>query len=142
MAMLQKMFHEALYAIGLRKAELRLLGDWLATALAPKPKLKLAEKPERAAKVSKRDRQTAVADAALEPIPVAVAGEVPKIKAPKLPPKESPREQREAQSTFDFVRPGGFLLPELAMLAKPKPRAAQSPTEQEPASHTGSCTFD
>jgi S-DNA-T family DNA segregation ATPase FtsK/SpoIIIE len=113
------------YAIGLRKAELRLLGDWLATALAPKPKLKLAEKPERAAKVSKRDRQTAVADAALEPIPVAVAGEAPKVKAPKLPPKESPREQREAQSTFEFVKPGGFALPELSMLAKPKPRSAQ-----------------
>jgi S-DNA-T family DNA segregation ATPase FtsK/SpoIIIE len=113
------------YAIGLRKAELRVLGDWLAAALAPKPKLKLAEKPERAAKVSKRDRQAGVADAALEPIPVAVAGEAPKVKAPKLPPKESPREQREAQSTFEFVRPGGFALPELSMLAKPKPRSAQ-----------------
>ena len=49
----------------------------------------------------------------------------PKVKPPKAAPKESPREQREAQSTFEFVRPGGFALPELSMLAKPKPRAAQ-----------------
>ncbi|HEX7945413.1 MAG TPA: DNA translocase FtsK, partial [Phenylobacterium sp.] len=37
---------------------------------------------------------------------------------------DSGRELREAQGAFDFVKPGGFALPELAMLAKPKPRAA------------------
>ncbi|HEY9217621.1 MAG TPA: DNA translocase FtsK, partial [Phenylobacterium sp.] len=47
------------------------------------------------------------------------------IKAPKSTTRESGREVREAQTTFDFVRPGGFALPELAMLAKPKPRANQ-----------------
>src|SRR5207245_4211260 len=48
-----------------------------------------------------------------------------KVKPPKLPPKQSTREEREAQSTFEFLKPGGFALPELSMLAKPKPRAAQ-----------------
>ena len=39
-------------------------------------------------------------------------------------PKASNREQRENQKTFDFVKPAGFALPELAMLAKPKPRSS------------------
>ena len=43
---------------------------------------------------------------------------VANIKAPKA----SSREQRENQKAFGFVHPGGFQLPELAMLAKPKPR--------------------
>jgi len=46
----------------------------------------------------------------------------PAIKPPKALPKDSGREVRERQKTFDFVAPGGFALPELAMLAKPKPR--------------------
>ncbi len=49
----------------------------------------------------------------------------PAIRQPKPTPKESGRELREAQGAFDFVRPaGGFTLPELAMLARPKPRAS------------------
>jgi S-DNA-T family DNA segregation ATPase FtsK/SpoIIIE len=46
------------------------------------------------------------------------------IKTPKSQPKPSGREARENQKAFDFVHPGGFRLPELAMLAKPKPRDA------------------
>ncbi|HEY2752233.1 FtsK/SpoIIIE family DNA translocase [Phenylobacterium sp.] len=111
------------YAIGLRPAELRGLGEWLALALTPKPTA--VPRPERSAKVAARARpEGGIPDAALEPAPLDPA-QGPKVKAPKASSKESPREQREAQSTFDFVRPGGFLLPELAMLAKPKPRAAQ-----------------
>jgi S-DNA-T family DNA segregation ATPase FtsK/SpoIIIE len=115
------------YAVGLRKAELRMLGDALSAGLTPKPKLAVAGKPERAAKVAKRDRSAGIADAALDPAPPFAAGDATqlKVKPPKAPPKESPREQREAQSTFEFVKPGGFALPELSMLAKPKPRSAQ-----------------
>ena len=47
------------------------------------------------------------------------------MKAPKAPPRESVREQKEAQATFEFVQPGGFRLPELSMLAKAPARAAQ-----------------
>jgi S-DNA-T family DNA segregation ATPase FtsK/SpoIIIE len=113
------------YAIGLRPSELRTLGDWLSTALTPKPKLQAVMKPERAARVAAR-RGEGIPDAALDPAPMPVAaGEGPKVKPPKLSAKESPREQREAQSTFEFVKPGGFAMPELSMLAKPKPRSAQ-----------------
>ncbi|HXA38316.1 MAG TPA: DNA translocase FtsK [Phenylobacterium sp.] len=117
------------YAIGLRPSELRTLGDWLSAALTPKPKAAAAAaaRPERAARVSARERREGgIPDAALDPAPLAQdPGDGPKVRAPKTAAKESPREQREAQSTFEFVRPGGFLLPELSMLAKPKPRAAQ-----------------
>ncbi|MGZ6020692.1 MAG: DNA translocase FtsK 4TM domain-containing protein, partial [Phenylobacterium sp.] len=115
------------YAIGLRRAELRTLGDWLSAALTPKPKpLAKTVKPERAARIAAR-RGEGIPDAALDAAPIATLepGDGPKVKPPKAAPKESSREQREAQSTFEFVRPGGFALPELSMLAKPKPRAAQ-----------------
>ncbi len=118
------------YAVGLRRAELAAIGDWLATALAPRPKT-LADtlKPQKAAKVARRNRDSAIVEEAPEPAPIAMVYDPDnaplKVKAPKLPPKESPREQREAQSTFEFVRPDGFALPELSMLAKPKPRSAQ-----------------
>ena len=49
---------------------------------------------------------------------LSTAPQVMNIKAPKA----SNRESRENQKTFEFVHPGGFQLPELAMLAKPKPR--------------------
>jgi S-DNA-T family DNA segregation ATPase FtsK/SpoIIIE len=116
------------YAIGLRRAELRTLGDWLATILTPSPKAaaKAAAKPERAARVAARNRSEGIPDSALGPAPVALdSGDGPKVKPPKLTTKESPREQREAQSTFEFLKPGGFALPALSMLAKPKPRSAQ-----------------
>ena len=116
------------YAIGLRPSELRTLGDWLAHALTPKEKpLAKTVKPERAARVAARDRSQGIPDSALDAAPMlaAEAGDGPKVKPPKLSAKESPREQREAQTTFEFLKPGGFAMPELSMLAKPKPRAAQ-----------------
>jgi DNA segregation ATPase FtsK/SpoIIIE, S-DNA-T family len=112
------------YAIGLRPSELRTLGDWLAVALTPKPKA--AVKPERAARVAARNRGEGIPDSALDSAPVTLALDGgPRVKPPKLSSKESPRELREAQSTFEFLKPGGFALPELSMLAKPKPRSAQ-----------------
>ena len=111
------------YAIGLRPSELRALGNGLTTALTPKAKL--AEKPGRAARVAARVRGEGIPDAALDPAPPALDGAGPRVKPPKLSTKESPREQREAQSTFEFLKPGGFAMPELSMLAKPKPRSAQ-----------------
>jgi S-DNA-T family DNA segregation ATPase FtsK/SpoIIIE len=118
------------YAIGLRPSELRTLGDWIAAALTPKPRVAIASTFEKPAKTTARERKAArreavaIADTALDPAPAMEAVE-PKVRAPKAPPKESPREQRENQATFDFAKAGGFKLPELSMLAKPKPRAAQ-----------------
>jgi S-DNA-T family DNA segregation ATPase FtsK/SpoIIIE len=46
------------------------------------------------------------------------------IRAPKSAPKPSGREARERQPSLPFAAESGFRLPELAMLAKPKPRSA------------------
>ncbi len=123
------------YAIGLRPSELRTIGEWLSAALTPKPKAVVTSTFDKPAKTTARERKAAKREAAamgmtdsLEPAVAGVAAAEPvepKVRAPKAPPKESPREQREAQTTFDFAKAGGFKLPELAMLAKPKPRAAQ-----------------
>ncbi|WP_454718539.1 DNA translocase FtsK [Caulobacter segnis] len=47
------------------------------------------------------------------------------IAKPKTAAKESGREAREQQKTFDFEEDAGFQLPELAMLAKAKPRSSE-----------------
>jgi S-DNA-T family DNA segregation ATPase FtsK/SpoIIIE len=46
------------------------------------------------------------------------------IKPPKAPVRTSQREARESQPTLPFGETAGFRLPELIMLAKPKPRAS------------------
>jgi S-DNA-T family DNA segregation ATPase FtsK/SpoIIIE len=46
------------------------------------------------------------------------------IKPPKATPRASLREARESQPTLPFGDIGGFRLPELILLAKPKPRAS------------------
>ena len=135
------------YALGVRRLELRAIADGIAAALRPKPRPLQADvqvplKPARVPAPRKpRDtsdaRIPAASLAAFDPVdpmeadespfaPVAAPASSPSvaIKAPKPAAKESGRELREAQGAFDFVRPNGFALPELAMLAKPKPRAA------------------
>ncbi|ESQ80895.1 DNA translocase FtsK 4TM domain-containing protein [Asticcacaulis sp. YBE204] len=59
----------------------------------------------------------------LSPAPKSATPE-PKIRmeAPRTP-KPSAREQDERQSSFEFLKPGNFRLPELSILSKPKPRA-------------------
>ncbi len=47
------------------------------------------------------------------------------VKTPRTPVRESSREAREKQGSFEFIQSGSFRLPELSMLAKPKPRSAQ-----------------
>jgi S-DNA-T family DNA segregation ATPase FtsK/SpoIIIE len=118
------------YGLGLSRLDLRGLANGLGHALTPKPRLK-AELPEtKPTKVARRRRnaEPAFADSALDdapaPIPAADAA-APLVKAPKAPPKESVREQKEAQATFAFAQEGGFQLPELSMLSKAPARAAQ-----------------
>ncbi|MBS0490417.1 DNA translocase FtsK 4TM domain-containing protein [Phenylobacterium sp.] len=132
------------FAIGVRRSELAASIEWVRNALqqapqAPAPPTKPARAPtarrtpaaEPAAAPAQRPAQPAPT---VEPMAYAddaddlddgdtVASPVA-IKQPKPAPKESGREQREAQGAFDFVKTGGFALPELAMLAKPKPRAS------------------
>jgi len=111
------------YALGLRRLDLSGALAWAVAALRPKPKPAIAG--VRATRAGRRAlRETGIPatalDEALEPLE---AGPL-KVKPPKAPPRQSAREEREAQVTFDFVQAGGFRLPELSMLAKAKPRAA------------------
>jgi S-DNA-T family DNA segregation ATPase FtsK/SpoIIIE len=125
------------YALGLRRLDLAAFGAWAAESLRrqPQPLSAQAQVPLKPAAppVARRARQTEedrVPTVGQEPAPEMsdapdVTAPPVAIRAPKTTPRESGREVREAQGAFDFVKPGGFALPELAMLAKPKPRAAQ-----------------
>ncbi|MBA4012946.1 MAG: cell division protein FtsK [Phenylobacterium sp.] len=132
------------FAVGVRRSELTASIEWVRSALqqAQQPPAQPA-KPARAS-VARRAKAAEPAGAPAprqaQPAPAAepadyaddaeefddgdtIASPVA-IKQPKAAPKESGRELREAQGAFDFVKTGGFALPELAMLAKPKPRAS------------------
>jgi S-DNA-T family DNA segregation ATPase FtsK/SpoIIIE len=117
------------YSAGMQLADLSGIGPWIARRLR-KPEEAAAAEPRRAPRVRAgiavaREAQaepTAEAADAFEPdLPPAAT---PKVKTPRQAARDSEREQRENQNTFDFARPSGFHLPELAMLAKPKPRAS------------------
>jgi S-DNA-T family DNA segregation ATPase FtsK/SpoIIIE len=114
------------YAVGVRRAEVTAAMDWLRTALQPKA----APPPAKPVRASVARRAKVAEAPAPQPapapyVPVDPLASSVAIKTPKPATKDSGREQREAQGAFDFVKTGGFALPELAMLAKPKPRAAQ-----------------
>jgi S-DNA-T family DNA segregation ATPase FtsK/SpoIIIE len=124
------------YAIGLRKADLAAFADWTRKLNARKaapapPPAKAAQRPSvaRRAKAAAAPQPPRPVDpepapmAAPAPLADALAPPVA-IKAPKPAAKDSRREQQEAQGAFEFVKTDGFALPELAMLAKPKPRAS------------------
>jgi len=122
------------YGLGLSRLDFRGITDSLTYALTPKPRLTAAKpEPVGAAKVARRKREAPVAvdDAFDEPPPAPLApsaaadGPTLQVKAPKPAPKESVREQKEAQNTFAFAQDGGFQLPELSMLTKAPARAAQ-----------------
>ena len=111
------------YAIGLRRLDIGAIEAWFTA--------RNEARARRAATVSAPRAQPAVRTRAkrapIEPMVESVAAApsaAPLVKAPRAPGKASEREQRESQKAFDFVQPGGFHLPELAMLAKPKPRSA------------------
>ncbi len=93
------------------------------TAATGRERPAAAPKPGRTAPAHRPSAETgssAVAD--VDEVP----GEAPPlaIKAPKSAPRASQREARESQPTLPFGEVGGFRLPELIMLAKPKPRAS------------------
>ncbi|MFN3512426.1 MAG: DNA translocase FtsK 4TM domain-containing protein [Phenylobacterium sp.] len=122
------------YAIGVRRTDLEVVGDWMRAAAARKAAAPAPAKPVRPS-VARRAKAaaakaTTIPEAAFDPAPEEAPEPPPTpaapvaIKAPKPAAKDSGREQREAQGAFEFVRTEGFMLPELAMLAKPKPRAS------------------
>jgi S-DNA-T family DNA segregation ATPase FtsK/SpoIIIE len=128
------------FAIGVRRSELTASLAWLKAALQKAPAAPAP--PAKPAKPAKARRAKATEDTPPRQAPPPApdvetefdddeagfsadggANSVA-IRQPKPAPKESGREQREAQGAFDFVKTSGFALPELAMLAKPKPRAS------------------
>ena len=88
-----------------------------------------APKPPRAPKVKPFIDEEVFDDfeAEEDAPPPQVAIRAPVIEEPQItdikPPKPSARAEAEKQPVFDFLRPGNFRLPELSILAKPKPRS-------------------
>ena len=119
--------------------KLRDLGDcivWIGEALRPRPRMAAGATPKAARKIStpRRDRERALTlpdddeddgpDAQIAAPRDRAAAPTPQVMNLKPQPKPSRREDRESQGAFAFVANPGFRLPELSMLAKPKPRAS------------------
>jgi S-DNA-T family DNA segregation ATPase FtsK/SpoIIIE len=113
------------YATGIQPADLKALSPWIAgrrrgpetPALAPSPRVQRRAGARQAVPEATDETTDGVA------VPTTTA-DPPKVKTPQKSIRDSDREARENQKAFDFAKPGGFHLPELAMLAKPKPRAS------------------
>ena len=133
-----------LAALAMASGARRLMADTSAWLAARQAQMQGAfQRPARTAKPAKAPRVKAerkaardivLDDDAVAPVPfdtdddeqlAPVASSELKVKAPRQPLRDSGREMRENQKTFEFASPTGFRLPELAMLAKPKPRASQ-----------------
>jgi S-DNA-T family DNA segregation ATPase FtsK/SpoIIIE len=116
------------WSLSLQRLAAGFDAEALVRLLQPRPK----EPPPAAAAPRKptgpKPRPAPAARALLEVEPEAVdPAPEPKlaIRQPKVPQRSSSREARERQPGFDFEGgKDGFQLPELSMLAQPKPRAA------------------
>jgi S-DNA-T family DNA segregation ATPase FtsK/SpoIIIE len=119
------------YALGLGRIDASTSTEWVkgAFALARRASTRAAPAapPSEARPPRARRERLSLDDAPIEapPSPPSQAGAAPaQVRQPKAP-KASDRELREQQKSFDFANgKGGFAMPELAMLAKPKPRAS------------------
>jgi S-DNA-T family DNA segregation ATPase FtsK/SpoIIIE len=116
------------WAIGLSKNDFLQGAEWVHWVAQGGLKRQAEPEPrprrQRAPRVRAREDDE---EEGYEPAPDIDVPEQPPIPVatPKMAqPKPSTRESRENQRTFDFAA-DGFQLPELGMLAKPKPRAAQ-----------------
>jgi S-DNA-T family DNA segregation ATPase FtsK/SpoIIIE len=107
------------------------LGRWAEDRLRPRPPE--PSRPEPSARKPRTRKPRPVpgeVDLVLGPDPVAEPVEPPRetalsIRQPKVPVRPSTRDQRERQPAFEFEpAKDGFQLPELSMLAQPKPRAS------------------
>jgi S-DNA-T family DNA segregation ATPase FtsK/SpoIIIE len=122
------------YAAGLSRRDLAQGAEWLAWAAQGGLKRAPTPEAEEAAPKVRRTRAPRIRPEAAEDdgVPFDTAEEIDVPEQPPIPvatpkmaaPKPSGREARESQKSFDFAT-DGFVLPELALLAKPKARAAQ-----------------
>jgi S-DNA-T family DNA segregation ATPase FtsK/SpoIIIE len=112
------------FAVGLGRRDALAGGQWLLGLFsrreAPAPRARVGRQPAAARKAA----PDKVAPAPYVEDDEPDVDEAAPLVAGVAKPKSSNREQRENQKTFDFVKPAGFALPELAMLAKPKPRSS------------------
>jgi S-DNA-T family DNA segregation ATPase FtsK/SpoIIIE len=117
-----------LHHLAQSRAALSKLGGGLVAAFAGAGASPAAKAPaaraRRVAPVAQEAPDTRVGEEEppFDPPLVQERPEPVAIRQPKAAPRASGREERENQKAFDFIHPGGFKLPELAMLAKPKPR--------------------
>ena len=132
-----------IYALALPRLDLAAAGAGLAAwlrnrSLASAVRSPFQPDPEPAPSVKPaRTRRTAPAAAVLEADPADGDGEAlvaaaaasedaaPVAIRPPKAARESGRETREAQGVLEFAKDEGFTLPELSMLARSGPRAAQ-----------------
>ncbi len=126
------------WSLGLHRLATGAEGDWLASLLRPRPRAEPEAAPASAPRKPRpprpaRAEMAFAADpepAAPEPVQPREATPEPAIRQPKpsarAGARASDRETRERQRAFDFEEGDseGFQLPELSMLAQPKPRAA------------------
>jgi len=124
------------WSLGLQKLASGPDADWLARVLyrraeaASEAATRKAAQPARkptAPKARKAPAPRAEPDMPDETLGEDAPAPAPAlaIRQPKVPSRNSGREHRERQAAFDFEEAeGGFRLPELSMLAQPKPRAS------------------
>ena len=120
------------WSLGLQKLAAGFDPESLARLLHREPKAPPApvapvRKPAKTRQPAARAPLSPIDDADDTPInaPAPAAEPVLNIRQPKAPARTG-RETRERQPAFDFdeSKKGGFQLPELSMLAQPKPRAS------------------
>ncbi|HEX8232017.1 MAG TPA: DNA translocase FtsK 4TM domain-containing protein [Caulobacteraceae bacterium] len=108
------------FAAGLRWADFGAAARWLGGGGRRRQAAGAVAAPERS---GRRRAERAPLDLPDPQVPDAAEASPPQVLGTKSP-KPSPREAREMQSVLPFAEPKGFRLPELNMLAKPKPRAS------------------
>ena len=123
------------FVFGLKGQDLAQWRAWIAGLNQPRPQP--AVRRDRNAAVRERVLELPDDDEddgginPLEPAPFTAASPAsagaptPRVHGSKPLPKPSNREAREVQGALPFAPAKGFRLPELGMLAKPKPRASE-----------------
>ena len=113
------------FVFGLKRQDFDQWGAWAGGLGQGAPTTAARSKPrigERELVLPDDDDEDDIVAAA--PSPTAVSGASPRVHGVKPTPKPSSRESREIQGALPFSPVKGFRLPELGMLAKPKPRAS------------------
>ncbi len=122
------------FMLGLKGADLTESFGWIgalrrsgapsAPARTTVRRSRVRREPEVALKLPGDDDDDVLADVGPD-VGAPAGGPPPQVLNPQKPTaKSSRREEREVQGAFSFVATPGFRLPELSMLAKPKPRAS------------------